>query len=51
MVGGSLVNVWQIPVGLGLSQAGHHEEGLYCIYMWSVCGEFGEAGEELREEA
>ena len=36
-------------------KAGHQEEGLYCIYMWSLCGEVwraeGEAGEELREEA
>ena len=32
-------------------KAGHQEEGLYCIYMWSLCGEEKEAGEELREEA
>ena len=32
-------------------KAGHQEEGLYCIYMWNLCGEFGDAGEELREEA
>ena len=31
-------------------KAGHQEEGLYCIYMWSVCGEVGRAEGELKEK-
>ena len=30
-------------------KAGHQEEGLYCIYMWSMCGEVRRAEGELKE--
>ena len=31
----------------GEGKAGQQEEGLYYIYMWSVCGEEGELEEKL----